>query len=1085
MVPPTIRKALAATFDPAHGFGTGAELEEVGSQLLGMLTPAGLVAKGIIKVSGKTMGVAGKKVAGEIGKKVGMRKGVKTKKFLEDLGKGTALGTGMVAVTPMVGDIDKHLEYYAEGEDVSDLSQIEKYGKVFKEAGKEEAMFGLAFGAAAPILKRGVKLTGKALKAITKMPVGRRLAHWFTATRGTDPEFLGMMVQRDQAVHAAMQRSDGLLKDLERATKKAGNITTEELDRALKGDRSVLMDIGSKSPEVSRILMDMRGNIDIISTKLANNVVGNKHLKEQMGDNVGKYVNKAYQVFEDKQFRDSLAKEIRKKGSSSTHTEVANAVNFIMRSHGVGEGEAKQRLLKLIKSSNTDEALKELNQRYSKGVSSKAFKARKKIPPELRQLYGEEIRDPYSAYARTMAKLSRYQAEHEFMEEAAQHLKSKGLLKEAGEDGGYDLDELMKERVESIFGRGTQAPNPLAGLRVDKNYKDAIINGLDDAFDGAFHADTGLGKGLRTWLRMKGMSQAAKTIYNPATHAANTIGQSAILLANGMIPIGKGASKAGTILAKRLVGRTNTQVGEYLGRLQELGVVDQGLHVSMIKKNLEGMAGNPMEYANRVAKRRGLSKVGAGAKWVNKKVMDIYQAEDDVFKVFHFEKTKDYLKKAFPDKAIDEIEQMAAQRTKDLMPNYSQVSRAVGFMRRMPVGDFITFPAEMIRTTKNLMKYTAKDAMSGNSVLVKEAAKKLAGVTAVAQAPLWMQDMSRNTHGVTAEQENALNATVPNWEAFSPRIYTSSMNTDRHGHKGINYMRLGSLDPYDYFRTAAGAMHQMANSIGTDDGGSFRVEDRPEFNQAVTAMIDNQIMPFLGASMATDAFMLALGGGADNRPVRQADTMAAAFQKIGVPPAGAKVLGSLVDTFTPGFANWIKKKHEFEQSGMRSKSDSTILPTEVNAQGLFGLGSRRFDMSASLPFLLSEHENEGKKALQTMYQDIQDPNMKDPETVYNRYVDGLERSRRSQQQIRAITQAYRDMGFDDNDLATALSIRKGYQGNTMRRLKGMVTAETGQFMPDMISKQAISTAAQKGKDIPLDKMTEYFQQMMNKPLYEY
>lgn len=74
----------------------------------------------------------------------------------------------------------------------------------------------------------------------------------------------------------------------------------------------------------------------------------------------------------------------------------------------------------------------------------------------------------------------------------------------------------------------------------------------------------------------------------------------------------------------------------------------------------------------------------------------------------------DYLKKAFPDKGIDEIERMAAQRTRDLMPNYNLLPKFVKATRYMPVANFAGFAAEMARVSKNLVKYSFDDVLSGN-----------------------------------------------------------------------------------------------------------------------------------------------------------------------------------------------------------------------------------------------------------------------------------------------------------------------------------------------------------------------------------
>ena len=67
------------------------------------------------------------------------------------------------------------------------------------------------------------------------------------------------------------------------------------------------------------------------------------------------------------------------------------------------------------------------------------------------------------------------------------------------------------------------------------------------------------------------------------------------------------------------------------------------------------------KFASTFEKRNKLRRL-------NNKVVDLYQAEDDIFKIMHFEDTKKMMAKAFPNSSADEIAEMAAQRTRDMMP---------------------------------------------------------------------------------------------------------------------------------------------------------------------------------------------------------------------------------------------------------------------------------------------------------------------------------------------------------------------------------------------------------------------------------
>ena len=348
----------------------------------------------------------------------------------------------------------------------------------------------------------------------------------------------------------------------------------------------------------------------------------------------------------------------------------------------------------------------------------------------------------------------------------------------------------LDKRLQKVFGnaRYKDIKNPLEGLYVDPTYQKLISRGLDDWA-------TPDNKFLQLLLKAKGVTQAAKTVYNPATHTANTIGQATILLANGILPVGKGAGKAIGTTLRSLAGKSNEELGKYQARLSELGVVNSGVGLGMIRRNLQQAGKDPYNWMEVGSKNRA---VDLAKKATVKKPFEIYQAEDDVFKIMHFEKTRAYLKKALPDVGEVELDRLAAQRTRDLMPNYAQVSRAIQGLRVSPLGDFLSFPAEMIRISKNLGKYTLQDAMSGNKILQKEAAKKLAGLTTVGMLPSMMSEFSKVSHDVTNDQVDAINTLAPPYEAFSDRIYLSGVDKKQSkfnptGQIGVDYLSFSSL----------------------------------------------------------------------------------------------------------------------------------------------------------------------------------------------------------------------------------------------------------------------------------------------------
>lgn len=213
--------------------------------------------------------------------------------------------------------------------------------------------------------------------------------------------------------------------------------------------------------------------------------------------------------------------------------------------------------------------------------------------------------------------------------------------------------------------------------------------------------------------------------------------------------------------------------------------------------------------------------------------------------MLHFNKTKDYLRKAFPDIDEKELMEMAAQRTRDLMPNYNLVNNALKYARRMPVGDFISFPAEMVRITKNLAKYTFNDIKSGNPALRKEGLKRLGGMTAAGVGGDIAVSHSMNVMGISEDQAKAIDKIGPEYERGVPKIFTSPIKKDKNGRVSIDYLSLGPIDPFEYIKYFARATNTALLSG----------EDEVDWGILGMGVMDKTLKPFFAPSMITEGLL--------------------------------------------------------------------------------------------------------------------------------------------------------------------------------------------------------------------------------------
>lgn len=77
------------------------------------------------------------------------------------------------------------------------------------------------------------------------------------------------------------------------------------------------------------------------------------------------------------------------------------------------------------------------------------------------------------------------------------------------------------------------------------------------------------------------------------------------------------------------------------------------------------------------------------------------------------------------------LEREAAEIVKDTVPNYSRVPEFIKTLRRLPVGNFIAFPAEIIRTSGNVLGRSIKELSSESAEIRSIGMRRLMGSIAV------------------------------------------------------------------------------------------------------------------------------------------------------------------------------------------------------------------------------------------------------------------------------------------------------------------------------------------------------------------
>jgi len=524
-----------------------------------------------------------------------------------------------------------------------------------------------------------------------------------------------------------------------------------------------------------------RENIDNLSTMLAESKYIPKKIREQINSNMGKYLRKTYEAFENpsykpsKELYDNAVSQIKLGLQSSD--QAAGRVR--PRPTGWYQRQAEKYVDNLLnknkgKSFNNFES--HINSVFGAKNAEKVFKARKNISPAIDELLGGKVATSTSVF-RTIETLSSEITQYKLMDDLYKDGLGKWFFKGTGK---YSVAPDKRMEASKIVGQGFHKLNGV-------NTTEGIANLFSKMKDVPDPGKLAMAYGYA--LKLKGFSQAAATVYNLTTHVRNTVGGGLILMRNGMNPFSSDTTDALKILDNQIRKSPlskNAALTEIYEEYQRLGLVNQNVKVGEFKKLFNdyvstkdnSLITNPKVASSKLAR-------------LNKNLTNVYVAEDDMWRIAGYNKELQTLQKAYPNKSIDVLKQEAADIIRDTMPTYDLIAPGIQQLRKLPVGNFFSFTAEQYRNNYNTLMRGMKEIRTGNEVMVERGMKRLASQIAVTYGMgKGATDLSKKAWGVTDEDEKAIrHLNLPEWSKNSALIF------DRDEDGNIEYIDLTYTDP--------------------------------------------------------------------------------------------------------------------------------------------------------------------------------------------------------------------------------------------------------------------------------------------------
>jgi len=515
---------------------------------------------------------------------------------------------------------------------------------------------------------------------------------------------------------------------------------------------------------------------------------------------------------------------------------------------------AESMVHKILTNTKTDgiDPLK-LLQRVSKDQlrSDKLIKTGEELPDAIKKLLGEENNLKASVLQTTSHAITQ-----------AVNKQTLDRLAKVGLEEGW----LFKSEADAIAKNAFDAQKigdleSLGILKtgISKLYATAdmakAIKGAPGKLDGLLQSSA-----YRNMLQLKVATQFGKTVLSPATQVRNVTSASMFPLANGHIGGRASVTESIKMVMDDIFGAGKVfDEAKFIKNVENkvrLGVLDENIYTAELQAVLKDIrAGAKVKNLDSIIAKAANGKfiktatqIYAGGdnlwKWygheyVKSQMRSMYKNVDDIAKWTEeivgrkFDKFNTFTGKAktFED-ALDEA---AAWQIRNTYPTYSKVPEVIKNLRKLPFGNFVSFPAEMIRTTYNILSLGLKEATSSNAQLRQNGYRRLIGaLVTLGGAEKGVSALGQNLTGVTMEQIEAYKRSLS--APWDSRAAIIPINKWKDGvGKAINF---SYFSPYDVVKQPFSA------ALKTLEEGKLKQEDVSTY--AFNAFLNPFANGFLG-----------------------------------------------------------------------------------------------------------------------------------------------------------------------------------------------------------------------------------------------
>ena len=636
---------------------------------------------------------------------------------------------------------------------------------------------------------------------------------------------------------------------------------------------------------------------------------------------------------------------------------------------------------------------------------------------------------------------------------------------------------------------------------------------------------------LAVALQGKGLSQIAKTVLNPLAQVRNFLSGVFMVGANGNIARNMDLSQSMSATFGKVSNLSEPEFRKFYELLGDIGIREENIVINEFQRNIKEGAGLTGASKTGAAIEYGMDKLPIISS-AFKAFQSVYGNVDTYWKTVGFVGEKAKFGSAFrkagldPDNLGDDIVQelvnsglaprssdlmgkhgfinvFAGDIVKETMPIYSRVPEFIKSIRRVPVfGNFIAFPAEIIRNSTNIlnrglteMGFKASDSLIAKigadkaAVLERQiraiGANRLAGYVNMAlTVPAGVTKGALIGTDMSQEKLDEIRKLMPE---FLKGHQTVPLNNPKDGKK-FEYVDLSYMLPYDFALAPARLALQTYSQKG-EVGASEAEKIMGGAWQAFKALAE----PFAGESLIAERVLDALpsqylgrgGQTPTGSPIwNEAESAGSKVQK-----GFYHILGGLLPGGVEQFAKLTPRGFEQGRTSLSITGDAGSTgtkydKTEEALTAFTGIRKLELDIPKSLSFSGFGYTQTRSSAIRGFGQ-IAKLNNSTKEDVLQAYVEGNNNLFRVQREMFAKVKAARAAGLSETDIIYALK----EDSNLGRQELGMILQ--GEFSPikpskelyEAIYKESNIRLEKRALDrLPVDEMIDIYQGLLKKSL---